>query len=152
MTFCSRIYHAPRIDPTSPLNSVRQCKNPWPVSSDHCSQHKTSLALFRAHSRVENILVAEAGTAGLNGLNLSLRPWQTVEAGRQFSTIEELTLLGLNRTQRSTWDTADGALAERGTSKRTVLLGLDAVGSERVGQNTGGRSGVSTRAVVYRLC
>lgn len=107
---------------------------------------------IRAHSRVENILVAEAGTAGLNGLNLSLGPWQTVEAGRQFSAVEELTFLGLDRTQRSTRGTADGALAERGTSKRTVLLGLATVGSERVGQSTGGRSGVSTRAVVYRFC
>lgn len=106
---------------------------------------------IRAHSHVENRLVAEAGTAGLNGLNFSLGPWQTVEAGRQLSTVEELTFLGLNRTQRSTRDTADGALAERGTSKRTVLLGLDAVGSERVGQNTSGRSGVSTRAMVYRF-
>lgn len=100
----------------------------------------------------EDSLAAEASTAGLNGLNFSLRPGQTVEAGRQFSTVEKFTLLGLNRTQRSTRGTTDSALAERGTSKRTVLLGLGAVGSERVGQNTGGRSGVSTRRVVYRFC
>lgn len=115
MTFsCSRIYHAPRIDSTpSPLNSVRRRKKAHGQSVvtivliiRHPSHH------IRAHSRVENILVAEAGTAGLNGLNLSLGPWQTVEAGRQFSTVEELTFLGLNRTQRSTRGTTDGALAE----------------------------------------
>jgi len=102
--------------------------------------------------RAENSLAAKASTTGLNGLNFSLRPWQTVEAGRQLSTVEEFTLLRLNRAQRSTRGTTDGTLAERGTSKRTVLLGLDAVGSERVGQNTGRRSGVSTRGVVYRFC
>lgn len=74
-----------------------------------------------------------------------------MEARRQFSTVEEFTLLRLNRTQRSTRGTTDGALAERNTSKRTVLLGLGAIRSERVRQNTGGRSGVSTRSVVYRL-
>ena len=66
--------------------------------------------------------------------------------------VEVLTLLGLNGAQRSTCVATNSALSERSTTKRTVLLGLGTVGSERVGQNTGRRSGVRTRRVVNRFC
>ena len=97
-------------------------------------------------------LGSHASTTGLDGLNLSLAPWQTVEALGKVGSVEVLALLGLNGAQRNTCVATNSALSERSTTKRTVLLGLGTVGSERVGQNTGRRSGVRTRRVVNRFC
>lgn len=90
----------------------------------------------------------QASTASLDGLNLGLGPRQTVEALRQLGTVKELTLLRLNRAQRSTRVATDGALSERGTAKWAVLLSLSTVGSERVRKDSRRRRGVSTRSVV----
>lgn len=128
----------------------------WPVSSDHgsFSYHNTSsYVILRTITRgVAGDLGAQAGTTGLDGLNLSLAPWQTVETLGKVGPVEVLTLLGLNGAQRSTCVATNSALSERSTTKGTVLLGLGTVGSERVGQNTGRRSGVRTRRVVNRFC
>lgn len=97
-------------------------------------------------------LGTHASTTGLDGLNLGLAPWQTVETLGKVGSVEVLTLLGLNRTQSSACVATNGTLSERSTTKRTVLLGLGTVGSERVGQNAGRRSGVRTRRVVNRFC
>lgn len=45
---------------------------------------------------------------------------------------------------------ANGAV-EGGATEGTVLLGLGAVGGERVGESTSGRSRVDARSVVNRL-
>lgn len=75
-----------------------------------------------------------------------------MEALGKVGSVEVLALLGLNGAQRNTCVATNSALSERSTTKRTVLLGLGTVGSERVGQNTGRRSGVRTRRVVNRFC
>lgn len=93
----------------------------------------------------------EAGSTGLDGLNLHLGVWQTVEAPGQFGTVEDFTLPGLNRAQRSTRAATNSTLSERSTTKRAVLLGLGTVGSERVGQDSGRRQRVGSGRVVY-LC
>lgn len=97
-----------------------------------------------------NDLREQAGTAGLNGLNLGLGPGKAVETGRKLVAVEEFTLLGLNGAQGGT-SAAANALRERGTAKGAVLLSLDTVGGERVREDSGRRSGVRTGGVVNGL-
>lgn len=102
-------------------------------------------------SGIRKDLSEQAGTAGLNGLNLSLGPRKTVEASRKLVAVEKFTVLRLNGTQRGTRAAAN-ALRERGTAKRAVLLSLDTVGGEGVREDSGRRSGVRTGGVVNGLC
>ena len=94
----------------------------------------------------------EAGATGLNGLDLGLGEGQTVEARGELITVEEFALLGLDGAEGSAGVTADGTGNERGTAQRTVLLGLDAVGGERVGKGARGGSGMRAGSVIQRLC
>lgn len=96
-------------------------------------------------------LSVETGTTGLNGLDLSLGVGQTVEALRQVVPVKVFTLPWLHWTQGRTGVPANSALSERSATKRAVLLGLDTVGSERVGEAPGRRQRVGSRTVVY-LC
>jgi hypothetical protein len=95
-------------------------------------------------------LCVEAGTAGLNGINLSLSPGETAEAGGKLSAVEELAVLGLDGAERGTRLATDGA-GGGGATERTVLLSLGAVGSKRIGESAGGRGGVDARRVVDGL-
>lgn len=92
---------------------------------------------------------AEASATGLDGLNLRLGVWQTVEALGEFGTVEDFTLPGLNGAQSSTRAATNSTLSERSSTKRAVLLGLRTVGSKRVGQASGRRQRVGSRSVVY---
>jgi hypothetical protein len=92
-----------------------------------------------------------ASTSGLHGLNLRLAPRETAEARGQVGAIEERARLRADRAQGRARLAANGA-AELGAAERAVLLGLDAVGSERVRERTGGRGGVNARRVVDSLC
>lgn len=79
-------------------------------------------------------LSEETSTTGLDSFNLSLAPRKTLEPRRELGTVEVFSLLGLNGAQRGARATADRALNERATAQRAVLLGLDTVSSERVGE------------------
>lgn len=92
-----------------------------------------------------------ASTASLNGLHLGLAEGQTAETGRQLGAIKELAVLGANGAQGVARLATDAAAEGRAT-ERTVLLGLSAVGGERVGESCDGRGGVDARSVVDRLC
>jgi hypothetical protein len=101
------------------------------------------------HIRVHACFLSiKARTTGLNGLNLSVSPWETVESGGKLGPIEEFALLGLNWAESSSGQAADGSLRERSATERAVLLSLGAVGSERVGENARGRSRVRARSVI----
>lgn len=92
-----------------------------------------------------------ASTSGLHGLNLRLAPWETAEARGQLGAIEERARRRADWTQGRARLAANGA-AGLGAAERAVLLGLDAVGSERVREHTGGRGGVNARRVVNSFC
>lgn len=96
-------------------------------------------------------LGVHAGTSGLNGLDLGLRPRQAAETSRQLSAIEELAGLGGNGTQGRAGLGSDVA-AELGAAEGAVLLGLGAVGGERVRESAHGGGGVHARRVVNGLC
>lgn len=96
-------------------------------------------------------LRVHASTAGLDGLDLGLGPRQTTETSRQLSAVEELASLGGDGAEGGARLGSDAA-AELSTAKGAVLLGLRAVGGERVGKGANGGSGVDSRSVVNGLC
>lgn len=96
-------------------------------------------------------LRVHASTAGLDGLDLGLGPRQTTETSRQLSAVEELASLGGDGAEGGARLGSDAA-AELSTAKGAVLLGLGAVGGERVGKGANGGSGVDSRSVVNGLC
>jgi hypothetical protein len=104
----------------------------------------------RRKSLPAKTLGVHAGTTGLNGIDLSLRPGQTTEASGQLSAVEELAGLGDNRAQGRAGLGSDAA-AELSTTEGAVLLGLGAVGSERVGKSADGGGRVHARSVVNGL-
>lgn len=101
---------------------------------------------------MHNELGAHAGSTGLNGLNLGIRPRQPVEPLWELGAVKELALLGLHGAQGSARAAANGALGEGGTAERAVLLGLGAVVREGVRECPGGRGRVRTRRVVDGFC
>lgn len=100
---------------------------------------------------ISSVLSEHARAASLDGLHLGLSPGETAEAGGQLRTIEELAGLGLNGAQGRARVAANGAV-EGGATEGTVLLGLGAVGGERVGESTSGGSRVDARSVVNGPC
>jgi hypothetical protein len=95
-------------------------------------------------------LRVHASTAGLDGLDLGLGPGQTAKTSRQLSAVEELAGLGGDGAEGGARLGPDVA-AELSTTEGAVLLGLSAVGGERIGKGANGGSGVDTRSVVNGL-
>lgn len=91
-----------------------------------------------------------AGAARLDGLDLSLAPGQTTEAGRKLGAVKEFTGRRADRSQGGSGLCADTSV-EGCATEGTVLLGLGAVGSERVREGTGGRGRVNAGRVVHGL-
>lgn len=55
------------------------------------------------------ILIDQAGSASLDGLDFQLAPRQAAETSREVVAVEELALAGLNRAERGTSGTSDGS-------------------------------------------
>jgi hypothetical protein len=104
----------------------------------------------RRKSLPANTLGVHAGTTSLNGIDLSLCPGQTTETSGQLSAVEELAGLGGNRAQGRAGLGSDAA-AELSATEGAVLLGLCAVGRERVGKSADGGCRVHARSVVNGL-
>lgn len=105
----------------------------------------------RRKSPPAKTLGVHAGAASLNSLNLGLSPGQPAKTSRKLSTVEELAGLGGDGAQGGARLGSDAA-AELGTTKGTVLLGLGAVGGERVGKGADGGSRVHAGSMVNGLC
>lgn len=95
----------------------------------------------------------EAGTTGLNCLDLGFSPCHTLEAPRKLGAVEEGALSSLNRAERGSRRSADVASRELGALvQRAVLLGLLAVACEGIGKRLGGRCRVNLGSMVDLCC
>lgn len=94
----------------------------------------------------------EACAAGLDGLDLSLRPCKALEALGQLGAVKEGALAGFDGAERSSGCRTDAARRELVCLvQRAVLLRLLSVAGKGLGQRVSGRSRVSLRSVV-NLC
>ena len=98
----------------------------------------------------------EAGTTRLDGIDFCLREAGPPEASWELVTVKVFTLLGLDRTERSSALSADKtskiAALLLAAHERTVLMGLGAVGCKGLGERAGGRSRVDPGCVVDVWC
>ena len=106
-----------------------------------------------SHARQAN-LCDHARAAGLNGLDLGLRPRSTPESLRQLVPIKVFTRSRLDGAEGSARVPADEAAVVGGgrTSERAVLLGSVAVRGEGLWQLGSGRCWMDTGAVVDGFC
>lgn len=100
------------------------------------------LMLCALHSR------EEAGTAGLDGLDLSRAPPQAAEAGRKLAAVEDLALARLDGAEGRAGLAANGAAGKGALVEGAVLLSLLAVAGKGVRQGLGGSGRVSPGSVV----
>lgn len=94
-------------------------------------------------------LCKHAGTARLNGVNLSLRPGHSLEACGKLGTVKVETLARLNRAEGGAGSAPDTAGVVSGLVQRAVLLCLLAVAGERLRQRVRGGGRVGLGSVVY---
>lgn len=89
-----------------------------------------------------------ASTAGLDGIDLGLRPCHALEACGELGAVEEKALACLDRTKGRTGSAADAAGEVPGLIQRAVLLGLLAVAGKGLWQGVGWGGWVGLGGVV----
>lgn len=97
----------------------------------------------------DNSSCVSACTTRLNGLDLSLRPAQPLEALRQLGAVKEVALACLNGPERGSRRATDGARGESiGLIEGAVLLSFLAIACKGFRKGVGGGSRVRLGGVV----